>query len=138
MAVPTSQEVHQTPLIDEDPSHDDPAVPVDKVDCERGVIDEEVLPMFSHPITTCQCYRWLRFASILSLFLLVHHFWPFPSLLQGWGGESVICLDDLCPQVEALTPPRHEALLGSLDEEFGSSEFKLKAYKSLGGAVRIP
>lgn len=132
MAAPTSQEDHRTPLIDKAPSNDDSAV---SVDCEQGALDEESLATFSQPITL---HSSLSFAGILSIVLLVHRFWPFPSLLEGWENRGVIGLDDVCPQVEALTPSKHEVLLGSLDTEFGSSEFKLKAYKSLGGAVRIP
>ncbi|KAH0836413.1 hypothetical protein J3R83DRAFT_8014 [Lanmaoa asiatica] len=138
MATSTSQTVHpETLLNDKALPHDDFAVATAQIDCERGVVDQEFLPKSSQPGTTC--YRLLRFAGLLSLALLVQRFWPvLPSLLHGWGSESVVGLDDLCPQVEALTPPGYEALLGSLDEEFGSSEFQLKAYESLGGAVRIP
>jgi hypothetical protein len=132
MAAPTSQEDHQSPLIDKAPSNDDFAAPVD---CERGGLDEESLPTSLQPISP---YFLLRFAGLLSLVLLVHRFWPFPSLLQGWESKSVVGLDDVCPQVKALIPSNHEVLLGSLDAEFSSNEFKLKAYKSLGGAVRIP
>ena len=135
----TSQAVCQThgPLIaSKASSHDDFAVSADKIDCERGALGREFLPRSSQPITTCR--RLLRFAGLLSLVLLVQRIWPLPGLLQGWESENVVGLDDFCPQVEPLTPPGHEALLKSLDEEYGSSEFKLKAYESLGGAVRIP
>ncbi|KAF8141978.1 hypothetical protein EV363DRAFT_1425979 [Boletus edulis] len=111
------------------------AASADKVDCERGAIDQQFPSRSSQPVTGCSTL--LRFVVLLGLVFLVQHFWPFPSLLQ-WESESVAGLDDLCPQVEALTPPQHEALLRSLDQEFGSTEFKLKAYESLGGAVRIP
>ncbi|KAF8449399.1 hypothetical protein L210DRAFT_3388880 [Boletus edulis BED1] len=84
------------------------------------------------------CSRFLRFAGLVGLVLLVQRFWPLPSLFRGWESASIARLDDLCPQVEGLTPATHEALLQSLDQEFGSTEFKLKAYESLGGAVRIP
>lgn len=136
MAASTSQENRQTPLIDKVSSHDDFAVSEDKLDCERGALDQESLPRSSQPTTSCR--RLLRFAGLLSLVFLVQRFWRLPGLLHGWESERAVGFDDLCPQVEALTPPGHEALLGSLDEEFDSSEFKLKAYESLGGAVRIP
>lgn len=77
----------------------------------------------------------------LGLALLVQHFWPATFLhryYHGWESETALAIDDICPQFEVLIPPGHEALLDSLDKEFGSSEFKLKAYESLGGAVRIP
>ncbi|KAF8549259.1 carboxypeptidase S [Imleria badia] len=140
MAAPTrttSQADCQTPLSDSKaPSHDDFTVSADKVDCERGDLDQGIPPKSSQTIATCR--RLLRIAGLLSLFLLVQRFWPLPDLLHGWESERVIGFDDLCPQVEPLTPAGHEALLKSLDEEYGSSEFKLKAYESLGGAVRIP
>ncbi|KAF8449398.1 hypothetical protein L210DRAFT_2662897 [Boletus edulis BED1] len=109
--------------------------PIDKVDSEKGATDQLFPPRSSQPVSRCNIL--LRFAVLLSLVLLVQYFCPFPILLQ-WESESVAGLDDLCPQVEALTSLRHEALLQSLDQEFGSSEFRLKAYESLGGAVRIP
>lgn len=43
-----------------------------------------------------------------------------------------------CPQAEGLTPSNNAALLHDLEAEFSGNEFKLKAYESLGGAVRIP
>ena len=84
------------------------------------------------------CYRLLKLVGLLSLALLVQRFWHLPGLLHRWERERVVGLDDLCPQVEPLTPIGHEALLASLDKEFSSNEFQLKAYESLGGAVRIP
>ncbi|KAF8141984.1 hypothetical protein EV363DRAFT_41098 [Boletus edulis] len=108
----------------------------DKLDCERGIIDQDIQPRSSQQITMCS--RFLRFAGLVGLVLLVQRFWPLPSLFRGWESASIARLDDLCPQVEGLTPATHEALLQSLDQEFGSTEFKLKAYESLGGAVRIP
>ena len=115
---------------------DDFAVSTDKVDCERGDLDRDFLPRSSR--STITCYRLLKLAGLLSLVLLVQRFWHLPSLLHGWERERVVGLDDLCPQVEPLTPVGHEALLASLDKEFISNEFQLKAYESLGGAVRIP
>ncbi|KAG6374707.1 hypothetical protein JVT61DRAFT_4077 [Boletus reticuloceps] len=135
MAAPASQVDmdDQTPLT-ASLSHD--TASADKLDCERGIIDQDIQPRSSQPITMCS--RLLRFAGLVGLVLLVQRFWPLPSLFRGWGSESIARLDDLCPQVEGLTPAKHEALLQSLDQEFGSTEFKLKVYESLGGAVRVP
>ena len=139
MATPTTNQTgHQTPLTDKALPYDDSAVSTTKVDCERGANDKEFLPKSPHKTTTC--FRLLSLTGLLSLVLLVRGFWPSLSrgVVHGCDHESVASLDDLCPQVEALTPPGYEALLGSLDEEFSTKEFKLKAYESLGGAVRIP
>jgi Gly-Xaa carboxypeptidase len=80
----------------------------------------------------------LGFACFLSLALLVHRFWPltyvaFPSH-QGLPVDE----DTMCPQVSAISPSSYASLIDSLDEEYGTKEFKLKAYESLGGAVRVP
>ncbi|KAF9219764.1 carboxypeptidase S [Gyrodon lividus] len=83
--------------------------------------------------------KLLRLAGLLSLALLVQHFWstllPSAQLRESAG---INALDNLCPQVEALTPSGHANLLDILDEEYSSTAFKLKAYESLGGAIRIP
>lgn len=44
----------------------------------------------------------------------------------------------VCTQVEAITPSANAELLRELETEFTTKEFKLKAYESLGGAIRIP
>ena len=139
MAAQPSQPIHQTPRTDKPPPHEDFPLSTDKLDCERGALVQDIQPDSSRSIR--MYFGLLRLAGFLSIALLAQRFWPvtlLPSRYHPWETESVLALDSLCPQVEALTPPGHEALLGSLDEEFGSSEFKLKAYESLGGAVRIP
>ena len=139
MATPTTNQAdHQKPLSDKALPHDGFAVSTTKVDCERGADDKEFLPKSPHKTTTY--FRLLSFVGLLSLAFLLQCLWPSLSRGEVHGSEyeSDDGLDDLCPQVEALTPPGYEALLGSLDEEFNSNEFKLKAYESLGGAVRIP
>ena len=83
--------------------------------------------------------RLLTLAAFLTSALLVQRFWPvIRHSYHGWRSENAVTLDNLCPQVGVFTKPVHEALSASLDEEFNTSEFKLKAYESLGGAVRIP
>ena len=112
---------------------------MDKVDWERGTLDQHGQPNSSRP---SRAYlRLLRLAGFFGVALLVHRFWPATILHRcypKWQIEPAHALDDLCPQAEVLTPLGHEALLASLDEEFDTSEFKLKAYESLSGAVRIP
>ncbi|KAG1786028.1 carboxypeptidase S [Suillus plorans] len=83
----------------------------------------------------------LHFACFLGLVLLSHHFWPYLTTSAFPSHESqrlLVIDDDMCPQVSAITPSSHTTLIDTLDEEYGTKEFKLKAYESLGGAVRIP
>ncbi|KAG1864846.1 hypothetical protein F4604DRAFT_1882028 [Suillus subluteus] len=83
----------------------------------------------------------LGFACFLGLALLSYHFWPSLTTNAFPTHESQRLLavaDEMCPQVSAITPSSHAPLVDSLDKEYGTKEFKLKAYESLGGAVRIP
>ena len=121
--------------------HEGPALSTDKIDCERldALAHDGTRPDLSQSSRTYS--RLLKLAGFMSLFLFLQWFWHasfLHSCFHGWQSRAVLALDDLCPQVEALVPPKYESLLSSLDDEFGSSEFKLKAYESLGGAVRIP
>lgn len=139
MSVQTSQQNRQTSRVNKLLSNEDFMPSTDKVDCERGALDQDLQPHASRPGSTY--LRLLRLVGFMSLALLVQRFWPVTflhSCYHGWQSETVLGLDDLCPQVDALTHPEHEAMLSSLDEEFGGIEFKLKAYESLAGAIRIP
>lgn len=83
----------------------------------------------------------LDFACFLGLALFFHHFWPSLTVNAFPTHESqrlFAVADEICPQVSAITPSSHAPLVDTLDEEYGTKEFKLKAYESLGGAVRIP
>lgn len=134
----TNQPSHPTPRFDKLSPHQDLALSADEADCERGTFGQDVQPDCSWSRTY---FGPLRLAGYLGLALLVHHFWPatfLHSCYHGWESKAALALDGLCPQFEALTPPGHKALLDSLNDEFGSGEFKLRAYESLGGAVRIP
>ncbi|TFK51921.1 carboxypeptidase S [Heliocybe sulcata] len=60
-------------------------------------------------------------------------------------GEHRVCRDlergtdeFLCQQASQITPSKHEELLKDLDELSATRDFQLKAYESLGGAIRIP
>ena len=44
----------------------------------------------------------------------------------------------LCPQSSPLSPDAHGDLFNSLESLYSTDSFKLHAYESLGGAVRIP
>jgi Gly-Xaa carboxypeptidase len=142
MAAPAVRPDQQPPVKGEHWPRDDLPVSTDKIDCERlgGALDQVEEFQFKSLQKTRTRYRWLRLVALFSLVFLVQLFWAYVFSGQPRGSESdkLVGLDDLCPQVEALTTPGHGTLLESLDEEFGSTEFKLKAYESLGGAVRIP
>ncbi|KAI0675501.1 carboxypeptidase S [Trametes maxima] len=45
---------------------------------------------------------------------------------------------DVCPQPAALAPVRYGALAEELDRAYAEDAFKLRAYETLGGAIRIP
>lgn len=51
---------------------------------------------------------------------------------------AVASSKDVCPQASPIAPVTHADLLEDLEEEFDTKEFKLKAYESLGAAVRVP
>ncbi|KAH9933262.1 carboxypeptidase S [Amylocystis lapponica] len=44
----------------------------------------------------------------------------------------------VCPQTSPIAPFAHSALLTELEQEFNTQEFRLEAYESLGGAIRVP
>lgn len=46
--------------------------------------------------------------------------------------------DQVCPQTDAIAPVKNSALLDALEVKYRSDDFKLNAYESLGGAIRIP
>ncbi|CDO72068.1 hypothetical protein BN946_scf184962.g11 [Trametes cinnabarina] len=46
--------------------------------------------------------------------------------------------DAICPQTSAIAPKKNSAFLNALEAEYNTDEFKLKAYESLGGAIRVP
>ncbi|KAG9309489.1 hypothetical protein JVU11DRAFT_10460 [Chiua virens] len=138
MAPPSALVTHQVASTEKGLHDDFVVVSTAKYDCERGLQEEFQSSTLPSSVTYP---RLKRFASLLSLALLVRFLWHmpfFPGRVARQESQSVLNLDEVCPQADAIIPPGYEALLGSLDEEFASSEFKLKAYESLGGAVRIP
>ncbi|EPQ56640.1 carboxypeptidase S [Gloeophyllum trabeum ATCC 11539] len=56
-----------------------------------------------------------------------------PSTIYGSENDEF-----LCAQTRPITPSKHGELLKTLDGVHANREFQLKAYESLGGAVRIP
>lgn len=54
-------------------------------------------------------------------------------LSEGSGAEELAC-----PQVDPIPPSKHSHLAFELDLQFYSPIYRLHAYESLGGAIRIP
>ncbi|EIW58397.1 carboxypeptidase S [Trametes versicolor FP-101664 SS1] len=54
----------------------------------------------------------------------------------SWGGHAEASA--VCPQTTAIAPQKNSPFLDALEAEFATDAFKLKAYESLGGAIRVP
>ena len=72
--------------------------------------------------------------SLFYLFARSPHFSPCGASV-AFPVEDV---DGVCPQADAITPQLHSSLLNALEAEYSTKVFKLKAYESLGGAIRVP
>ncbi|KAH7885806.1 hypothetical protein F5I97DRAFT_1808549 [Phlebopus sp. FC_14] len=105
-----------------------------KADAERGELG--CGQRESQQNTTRSKLKRLGLVGLLSLAFLSHSFWP--AVVQHAIPHDEKGLDELCPQVDPITPYGYKSLLESLDKEYATTTFKLKAYESLGGAVRIP
>ncbi|KAH9921729.1 carboxypeptidase S [Epithele typhae] len=75
-------------------------------------------------------------ALVLSLCFLFARGRGFSSC--GGGGAHEDYAAEVCPQTGAIAPVRHGALLDALEAEYAMDAFRLKAYESLGGAIRVP
>ncbi|KAI0333954.1 hypothetical protein GY45DRAFT_1368081 [Cubamyces sp. BRFM 1775] len=54
----------------------------------------------------------------------------------SWDNETP--LNAVCPQTTALAPVKNSGYLNTLEAEYATEEFRLQAYESLGGAIRVP
>lgn len=96
-------------------------------------------PRFSLRQRATRTSFWLTLLSGLALYLVHlftrgHYFGSF-----GAGNKFVQeDVDAICPQIGPLSPDVHSALLSTLEALYGTEEFRLKAFESLGGAVRVP
>ncbi|KAL7280577.1 hypothetical protein ACG7TL_005511 [Trametes sanguinea] len=52
--------------------------------------------------------------------------------------EEAAGVNAVCPQTTAIAPEQNSAFLETLEAHYATQDFKLKAYESLGGAIRIP
>lgn len=57
-----------------------------------------------------------------------------PDYAPTWGRTS----ESLCPQESPLAPSGHADLTSSLEDVYGSEEFKNRTIELLAGAIRIP
>ena len=69
------------------------------------------------------------------VFLSVSHLSFLRPSLDNLKGTS---FGALCPQDDSISPVKHAQLLENIDELYHTEEFKLNAYESLGGVIRIP
>ena len=72
--------------------------------------------------------------SLFYLFARSPHFGSCGSGITLAHGSS----DEVCPQTTAVAPEKHRALLDALEGQYQTEGFKVKAYESLGGAIRVP
>ena len=100
---------------------------------------ESGLPQSRTRKTSTRTYFSLALVSALGLslyylFARSPHFGPCGSSVELAHGTA----EEVCPQTSAIAPVKNGAFLNALEAEFQTDAFKLKAYESLGGAVRVP
>ncbi|ETW79160.1 Metallo peptidase M20 [Heterobasidion irregulare TC 32-1] len=80
----------------------------------------------------------------LAVLVLLLHPAPLKAISFSMSDALIVALDwkfdepTLCPQVDPIAPEIYAVLADALDEELSTEEYRLWAYESLGGAVRIP
>lgn len=74
-------------------------------------------------------------AVLISCSTVVWRLWPKEIT---HGVPVSMSLEGACPQQLAISPEEHSGLLAGIEKIFKSEDFRLGAYESLGGAVRIP
>ncbi|KAI0718091.1 carboxypeptidase S [Cerioporus squamosus] len=72
--------------------------------------------------------------SLFYVFARSPHFGPCGSTITLARGIS----EEICPQATAIVPQKNRAVLDVLEEHYQTKGFKLQAYESLGGAIRVP
>ena len=110
----------------------------------RHFLTETVLEPGNHFRTRQSLSGTLLKTSALCLTLLA--IYGLQSLVSGaWIGYSrglskgvVVDFASVCPQAEPVNFSRNAKLQQELDDRFRTSKFRLHAFESLGGAVRIP
>ncbi|KAI0927139.1 hypothetical protein AcV5_007754 [Taiwanofungus camphoratus] len=106
---------------------------------ERGLVSG-ARPWTFRPLVGTALRLTLAIVCLIILAPTFHYdLWEY-SIKQSTSLErsDVDGTSDVCPQTSPITPLAHSALLTKLEEEYTTEKFRLIAYESLGGAVRIP
>lgn len=119
--------------------------------CEKqvppGALDVERMPGTVPRTESCVARRPILLALkrllvlALSAWLIVFYIARMPEYAELANAvDSLLGTHDNneCPQAPALAPSLHTDVLTKLEHEYESQRFRLQAYESLGGAVRIP
>ena len=136
-----------TPL-DSPSAHDETAPLVLSTEKQRDGIESTL--SHSSPDDQAQQARThtpLRPLTILLFCCLLAMFFFFPSKHRpvsrrpGFAPGGALPPDKpskLCPQAPSLLPVRHAELAKKLEANYTTNAYKSRAYKVLGGAIRIP
>lgn len=93
-----------------------------------------------HPQPACQKPKHagkptaLALVAICTLLSVLNVRWRYNTSVPAFKDVA----KDTCPQAAPIIPSLHSDLHSDLEKEYATDDFKLKAYESLGGAVRIP
>lgn len=82
----------------------------------------------------------LLFCCLLAMFFFPSKHRPVPRR-PGFAPGGALPPDKpskLCPQAPSLLPVRHAELSKKLETNYTTNAYKSRAYKVLGGAIRIP
>ncbi|KAI0831872.1 carboxypeptidase S [Trametes gibbosa] len=123
-------------------------------DDEKLILDDTHLPFNAEQGTRrAESKRFLAVVLCSALGLSLFYLFARSSHLQACGSAArkgieellpISWLDDasdassVCPQTSAIAPEKNVAFLDTLEAEYGTEAFRLKAYESLGGAIRVP
>lgn len=81
-------------------------------------------------------FRILLVVSCIVLSVLHYRLWSSPSVHLEFASD--LKTPSACPQAAPINPVAGASVRKDLEVEYASETFKLQAYESLGGAVRIP
>ncbi|RPD64023.1 carboxypeptidase S [Lentinus tigrinus ALCF2SS1-7] len=84
---------------------------------------------------------YFSLATLTALGLSLFYFFARSPHFGPCGASTTLtlgALDEVCPQTTAIAPEKNRAFLDTLEEQYQSEGFKLQAYESLGGAIRVP
>ncbi|KAH9849891.1 carboxypeptidase S [Lenzites betulinus] len=122
---------------------------------EKLILNDTHLPFNAEQGTrrASKSKRFIAFISCSVLGLSLFYFFARSPHLRACGSAAREGVEQLlpaswrndasdagavCPQTSAIAPLKNGAFLDTLEAEFSTEDFKLKAYESLGGAIRVP